>query len=142
MATYDLNQVAGAVVLEIYKPQLAYRYEKHFNPKAQAGLAINDTVFADVDVPDWVRTIVVQKRTDTANADVLTVQCQDAGPTIAPVLPIKTANAVQTGGSSSNAANGAVLMQLFPIGKKIRISLQIITGVPNQCDLSVAMYDY
>lgn len=142
MASYDLNQVAGAVVLEINKPQLAYRYEKHYNVKAQAGLAVNDTVYADIDVPDWVRTIVVQKRTDTSNADVLNVQCQDAGPTIAPVLPIKTANAVQTGGSSSNAANGAVLMQLFPVGKKIRVSLQLITGVPTNCMLSVAMYDY
>jgi hypothetical protein len=140
MASYDLNQVANSVVLEVSKPQLACRYERHYNIKAQSGLAANDTLFADIDVPDWVRTIVVQKRTDTANADVLTVQCQDAGPTIAPVLPIKTA-AVQTGGSSSNAANGAVLMQLFPVGKKIRVMLQLITSVPTNAMLSIGMYD-
>ena len=142
MATYDLNQVAGAVVLEVIKPQLANRYEKHYNVKAQAGLAVGDTVYADIDVPDWVRTIVVQKRTDTSNADTLSAQCQDAGPTIPPMLPIKTANAVQVGGSSSNSAGNAVLMQLFPIGKKIRVSLLIATSVPTNCMLSVAMYDY
>ena len=142
MATYDLNQVSGAVVLEIIKPQLANRYEKHFNVKAKAGIAVGDTVYADIDVPDWVRTIVVQKRTDTSNADTLSVQCQDAGPTIAPMLPIKTANAVQVGGSSSNSAGNSVMMQLFPIGKKIRVSLLIATSVPTNCMLSVAMYDY
>lgn len=142
MPSYDLNQVAGATVLEVKKPQLANRYERHYNVKAQAGLAVGDTVYADLDIPDWCRTIVVQKRTDTSNADTLTVQCQDAGPTIPPMLPIKTANAVQVGGSSSNSAGNAVLMQLFPIGKKIRVSLLIATSVPTNCMLSVAMYDY
>lgn len=142
MASYDLNQVAGANVLEVKKPQLANRYEKHFNVKAQAGLAVGDTVYADIDVPDWVRTIVVQKRTDTSNADTLTVQCQDSGLPIQPVLPIKTANAVQTGGSSSNANNGAVLMQLFPVGNKIRVALTLATSVPGACLLSICLYDY
>ncbi len=41
-----------------------------------------------------------------------------------------------------NQVAGAVLMQLFPIGKKIRVLLQLITGVPTNCMLSVAMYDY
>jgi hypothetical protein len=142
MPSYDLNTVAGASVLEVKKPQLANRYEKHFNVKAQAGLAVGDTVYADFDVPDWCRTIVVQKRTDTSNADTLTVQCQDTGLPIQPVLPIKTANAVQTGGSSSNANNGAVLMQLFPIGNKIRVALTLATSVPGACLLSICLYDY
>lgn len=141
MATYNLDNVAGAVVLEVNNPQLANRFERHYNPKAQAGLAVGDVVYFDLVVPVWVRTIVVQKRTDTANADTLTVQCQDAGPTIAPVLPIKTANGVQTGGSTSNTANGSVLMQLYPVGNKIRVSLTLATSVPNQCDLSVSLYD-
>ena len=142
MATYDLNQVASAVVLEIIKPQLANRYEKHYNVKAQAGLAVGDVVFFDIDVPDWVRTIVAQKRTDTSNADTLTVQCQDAGPTIAPVLPIKTANSVQVGGSTANTAANALLMQLYPVGKKIRVSLTLATSVPTNCMLSASFYDY
>ncbi len=142
MATYDLNQVASAVVLEIIKPQLANRYEKHYNVKAQAGLAVGDVVFFDIDVPDWVRTIVAQKRTDTSNADTLTVQCQDAGPTIAPVLPIKTANSVQVGGSTANTAANALLMQLYPVGKKIRVSLTLATSVPTNCMLGVSFYDY
>lgn len=142
MPSYDLNQVANATVLEVKKPQLANRYERHYNVKAQAGLAVGDTVYADLDIPDWCRTIVVQKRTDTSNADTLTVQCQDAGLPIQPVLPIKTANAVQTGGSSSNANNGAVLMQLFPIGNKVRVALTLATSVPGSCLLSIALYDY
>lgn len=76
MPSYDLNQVANATVLEVKKPQLANRYERHYNVKAQAGLAVGDTVYADIDIPDWCRTIVVQKRTDTSNADTLTVQCR------------------------------------------------------------------
>lgn len=142
MPSYDLNQVASAVVLEVKKPQLANRYERHYNVKAQAGLAVGDTVYADLDIPDWCRTIVVQKRTDTSNADTLTVQCQDSGLPIQPVLTIKTANAVQTGGSSSNANNGAVLMHLFPIGNKVRVSLTLATSVPGACLLSIALYDY
>lgn len=142
MASYDLNTVAGAVVLEIIKPQLANRYEKHYNVKAQTGLAVGDVVYFDIDVPDWVRTIVAQKRTDTSNADTLTVQCQDTGPTIAPVLPIKTANAVQVGGSTANTAANALLMQLYPVGKKIRVSLTLATSVPTNCMLGVSFYDY
>lgn len=142
MPSYDLNQVANAVVLEVKKPQLAYRYEKHYNVKAQAGLAVGDVAYADIDVPEWCRTIVVSKRTDTSNADTLTVQCQDSGLPIQPVLPIKTANAVQVGGSSSNSAGNAVLMQLFPVGNKIRVSLTLATSVPGACLLSIAMYDY
>ena len=54
----------------------------------------------------------------------------------------ETANAVQVGGSSSNSAGNAVLMQLFPVGKKIRVSLLIATSVPTNCMLSVCLYDY
>ncbi len=48
MEIYDLNTVAGAVVLEIIKPQLANRYEKHYNVKAQSGLAVGDVVFTNL----------------------------------------------------------------------------------------------
>lgn len=140
--TYDLATVANATVMEVNKPQLAYRYERHINVLAQAGLVVGDTCRIDLDVPDWVRTIVVAKRTDTSNADTLTVTCQDSGLPIQPVLPIKTASAVQTGGSSSNAAASVVLMQLFPVGKKIRVSLTLASSVPAACLLSIGFYDY
>ena len=142
MASYNLDTVANAVVLEVNNPQVANRFERHYNPKAQAGLAVGDIVYFDIIVPYWVRTIVASKRTDTSNADTLTVVCQDAGPTIAPVLPIKTASAIQTGGSTTNTAASSVLMQLYPIGNKIRVSLTLATSVPAQCDLSVAFYDF
>jgi hypothetical protein len=141
MATYDLNQVANALVLEVQKTQMAERWEKHFNPLAQAGLAVGDTVYFDVVVPEWVRSIVISKRTNTANADTLTAQCQDAGPLIAPVLPIKNAGAVQTTGASANNAAGTVLIQCAPIGKTVRVSLLLATSVPAQALLSIAMYD-
>lgn len=141
MASYDLSTVANAVVMEVIKPQLANRYEIHYNVKAQSGLAVGDVVYFEVDVPDWVRTIVAQKRTNTSNADTLTVQCQDVGPTIPPMLPIKTANAVQVGGSTANTATNALLMQLYPVGKRIRVSLTLATSVPTNCMLAVAFYD-
>lgn len=142
MATYDLNLVANAVVLEVKRQQMAVRYERHYNILAQAGLLVGDIVFFDIDVPDWVRTIIVSKRTNTANADSLTVQCQDSGLPIPPVLPIKTAAAVQVGGSSSASAGNAVLMQLYPVGNKIRVQLTLVTSVPTQALLSVAFHDY
>ena len=142
MATYNLDTVTGAVVLEVNNPQVANRYERHYNIKAQAGLAVGDVLFFDIVVPYWARTVVASKRTDTSNADTLTVTCQDAGPTIAPVLPIKTASAVQAGGSTSNTAANALLMQLYPVGNKIRVSLTLATSVPNQAMLSVAFYDF
>ncbi|AWI53202.1 hypothetical protein DEH84_06990 [Aquabacterium olei] len=141
MATYDLTQNASATVLEVLKPQLAYRYERHVNVLAQGGLAVGDTVYFDVDVPDWCRTIVASKRTNTANADTLTVTCVDSGPAIQPMLAIKTASQVQTGGSTSSAAASSVMMQLYPVGKKVRIALTLATSVPAQCVLSVSLYD-
>lgn len=141
MATYNLDTVAGAIALEIINPQLANRFERHYNVKAQAGLAVGDAAYFDIIVPYWVRTIVVQKRTDTVNADTLTVQCQDNGPTIPPVLPIKTANAIQVGGSTYNSAASSVLMQLYPVGNKVRVSLLLATSVPAQCMLTIGFYD-
>ena len=141
MATYNLDAVAGSIVLEIKKLQLAMRYERHYNVKAQSGLAVGDIVFFNISIPEWVRTICVGKRTDTSNADVITVSCVDTLP-IAPVLPIKTASAVQTTGSTSNAASNIILMQLYPVGNIIQVSMQLATSVPAQCVLSIEMYDY
>lgn len=142
MATFNLDAVAGSVLSELIRPQLAFRWERHYNILAPAGLAVGDTVYADIVLPPWVRTLVLAKRTNTANADVLSAVCQDPGLPIAPVLPIKTASAVQTGGSSSNAANNAVLMQLFPIGNLVRFSLQFVLLLPAQGVMTIAMYDY
>ncbi|MFN3886130.1 MAG: hypothetical protein ACK4MG_04155 [Aquabacterium sp.] len=141
MPTFNITQTPGALVAQVNRPQLAQRSELHYNPLAQAGLAVNDTVLVDAVVPDWCRTIVVSKRTNTANADVLTVQCQDPNLPIAPTLPIKTANQVQTGGSTANNAANAVLMQLYPVGNLIRVSLTFVTSLPAQCLLSIGFYD-
>ena len=141
MTTYNLDAVAGGVLSERIRPQLAMRWERHYNIIAQAGLAVGDILQADIPVPNWVRTIVVSKRTNTANADTLTVQCQDAALPIAPVLPIKTANAIQTSGSSSNSASNTILMQLYPVGDFIRVLLTIATSIPAQGVLSIAFYD-
>lgn len=141
MPTFNITQTPGALVQQTNRPQLAQRAEFHYNPLAQAGLAVNDTVQVDLVVPDWCRTIVVSKRTNTSNADVLTVQCQDPGLPIAPTLPIKTANAVQTGGSTANNAANAVLMQLYPVGNTIRVSLTFVSSLPTQCLLSIGFYD-
>ncbi|PXX42224.1 hypothetical protein [Aquitalea magnusonii] len=144
MATYNLDAPAlagAALVLEVSKAKAALRYERHYNVLAQAGLAVGDTVQFTLTVPEWVRTIVASKRTNTANADVLTVQCADPGLTLPEMLPIKTASSVQTGGSTSNAASNAVLMQLYPVGNSITVSLTLATSVPAQCELSIAFYD-
>ncbi|MDE2442408.1 MAG: hypothetical protein KGP14_15430, partial [Betaproteobacteria bacterium] len=100
MATYNLDNVAGALILEVAKTKAALRYERHYNVLAQAGLAIGDTVQFTIQIPEWVRTIVASKRTNTANADTLTVQCNDPALTLPEMLPIKTASSVQTGGST------------------------------------------
>ncbi len=142
MATYNLDQVAGAVTNEVSNPQRSIRYEKNYNAKAQTGLAVGDIVYFDITVPDWVRTIVAQKRTDTSNADVLTVTDIDSGPTIPLYLPIKTATQVQSGGSTGNTASASLMMQLYPVGNKIRVSLTIVGSVPAQLMLGVAFYDY
>jgi hypothetical protein len=141
MTTTNLDTVSNALVLEVKRPQMAGRYEKHFNVKAVSGLAVGDTVYFDVTLPDWVRTVCVSKRTDTANADTLTVQSQDPGLTIQPVLPIKTATAVQTKGSTDNTASNTVLMQLYPVGNTIRVLLTLATAVPTNCLLSLMLFD-
>ena len=139
----DAPALAGAgLTLEVTKTRAALRYERHYNPLAQSGLAVGDTVYFDVPLPEWVRTVVVGKRTDTANPDVLTVQCQEPNLTTPIFLPIKTANAVQVGGSTANNAASEVLMQLYPIGDVIRVSLQFAAAIPAKCVLSVALYDY
>lgn len=142
MATYNLDAVTGAIALELKKLQLAMRYERHYNVLAQAGLAVGDTVYFNIAIPEWVRTICVGKRTDTSNADTLTVQCQDPNMPIQPVLPIKTASAVQTTGSTTNTASNTILMQLYPVGNVIQVSLQIATSLPTKCLLSIEFYDY
>jgi len=145
MATYNLDAPSlggAALVLEVSKTRAALRYERHYNVLAQAGLAVGDTVYFDVLVPEWVRTVVASKRTDTSNADTITVQCQDPNLTTPVFLPIKTANSIQTGGSTSNTAANAVLMQLYPVGNSIRVMLTIATSLPTKCMLSIALYDY
>ena len=141
MAIYNLDQVVGGVLLELMRPQIAFRWERHYNLVAQAGIAVGDVQFADLVVPNWVRTIVVSKRTNTSNPDTLTVQCQDSPLTIAPVLPIKTASSIQTSGSSSSAASNTILMQLYPMGNLIRVLLTLAGSVPTAAVLSVAFYD-
>lgn len=143
MPTYNLDAPnSTALVQETTKIRAALRYERHYNVKNVAGLVVGDTVYADIPLPDWVRTVCISKRTDTANADTVTAQCQDAGLPIAPVLPIKTASAVQTTGSTSNAASNTIMMQLYPIGNIIRVQLTLATSVPNQCLLSIELYDF
>ncbi len=142
MATYNLDQVAGALVLEIKKLQLAMRAEKHYNVNAISGLAVGDTAYFDIAIPEWVRTVVVSKRTNTSNADVVTVASQETNLSIQPSLPLKTASATQTTGSTANNAANTILMQLYPIGNTLRVSLQIVGSVPAQCLLSIAFYDY
>lgn len=144
MATYNLDAPAlngAALVLEVSKTKAAMRYERHYNVLAQGGLNVGDTVTASLPVPEWVRTIVVSKRSNTSNADTLTVQCSDPNLTIPLMLPIKTANSVQIGGSTSNSAGNALLMQLYPLGNNITVSLTLATSVPAQCELSIAFYD-
>ena len=144
MAIFNLDAYAGAIALEIKRSQNAIRYEKHFNLKVASlsALAVGDTVYSDVSVPDWCRTVIVSKRTDTANPDVLTIAAQEVGLAVQPALPLKTSPTVQTVGSTSNSASNTVQMQCYPIGATIRLSLQIANSLPSQAVLSIAMYDY
>lgn len=142
MATYNLDTVAGALVQDSAKKLYgAMRAERHYNIKAVAGLAVGDVCFFEIDVPEWVRTIVASKRSDTTNPDVLTVQTADAALPIQAVLPIKTANTVQTTGSTSNTNSNTILMQLYPVGNRVRVQLTIASSLPNQMLLSLLMYD-
>ena len=141
MAIYNLDNVANALILEVAKTRAALRYERHYNVLAQSGLLVGDTVQFALTVPEWARTIVASKRTNTANADTLTVQCNDTQLTLPEMLPIKTASSVQVGGSTANTASNALLMQLYPIGNSILVSLTLATSVPAQCEVSIALYD-
>lgn len=142
MATYNLDLVANALKLDIRKLQNAFRAERHYDVKQIAGLAIGDVVYFDIAIPEWCRTVCVSKRTDTANADTISVAAQEIGLAIQPVLPIKTASATQTTGSNTNSASNTILMQLYPVGNTLRVSLTIATSVPAQCLLSLMFYDY
>lgn len=139
--TYDLTKVAGALAKEFKELQVAARFEQHFNVLAVPGLAVGDTVAFSIQVPRWARTICVEKRSNTSNSDNLIVTTDDGLP-IELVLPLKTANAVQTTGSSANNAANVLLMQLYPVGNNIKVSLTIAGSVPAQLMLSVMFYDY
>lgn len=142
MATYNLDLVANALKLDIRKLQNALRAERHYDVKQIAGLAVGDMAYFDIAIPEWCRTVCVSKRTDTANADTVSVAAQELGLAIQPVLVIKTASATQTTGSSSSSASNTILMQLYPVGNTLRVSLTIATSVPAQCLLSLMFYDY
>ncbi|AQW28648.1 hypothetical protein ACJBUE_12755 [Ralstonia syzygii subsp. celebesensis] len=142
MATYNLDTVAGALVQETMKRLYgAYRSERHYNVKAVPGLAVGDVLYFDTEIPEWARTLVVSKRSDTTNPDVVTAQTVDPALPIAAVLPIKTANTVQTTGSTSSTNSNTILMQLYPVGNKVRVQITIASTVPNQMLLSLLMYD-
>ena len=144
MTTWNLDAPSlggAALALEVVKTKQALRWERHYNVLAQSGLAVGDTVIFNITMPEWCRTIVVGKRTNTANADVLSVICVEPNLTTPIYLPIKTANSVQVGGSTYSGAASEVLMQLFPMGDSIQVQCQIATSVPTQFMLSVALYD-
>ena len=141
MATYDLTKTAGALAKEVKELQLAARFEQHYNVLAVPGLAVGDTVFFSIQVPRWARTICVEKRSNASNSDNLIATTDDGLP-IELMLPLKTANAVQTSGSSANNGASVLLMQLYPVGNQIKVSLTVAGSVPAQLMLSVMFYDY
>ena len=140
MATYKLDQTAGALAKEVKELQLAARFEQHYNVLAVPGLVAGDTVTFSVQIPRWCRTIVVSKRSNASNSDNLIVTTNDGLP-VELMLPLKTANAVQTSGSTANNAASTILMQLYPMGNQIKVALTI-AAIPASLVLSAAFYDY
>ena len=143
MATYDLNTVASALVLDNMKGdggKGAYRVDRYYNVLAKSGLAVGDTVFFDVDLPDWVRTLAAQKRSASSNADVLTITSRDDGFLAFSVQPLLFSMYANTPATSAATTNCNVIA-CRPVGGRVRISLTIAGSVPPTLLLGLTMYD-
>jgi hypothetical protein len=141
MATYNLDTVAGALLVDSMKRQNGngtYRYDRHYNVLAQAGLAVGDTVYFDIDVPEWVRMLVAEKRSAAANADTLTMTAID--PQFVGIQPLLFSVYANTP-ATNNTATNCNIMACKPVGSRIRVSLTIAGSVPANLLLSLMMYD-
>lgn len=153
MATYDLASITGAVVINgtPYTPpgeQHPSRSEYLINVLAiGAGLLAGDTAQILIPVPKWATRVMVAKRTDTSNADVL--QVNPRWPVAAPSAPTGMYLPPQSSGSTPlatspswvNPASGSVQMNLMAFGEAINVSLALVTSVPTYCYLNVVFYE-
>lgn len=141
MATYNLDQVPNALIMDSMKRQNgngAYRYDRYYNVLAQAGLAVGDTVLFQVDVPEWVRTITSQKRANTANSDSITLSSADAQFTgTQPLLFSIYGNTPATNSSNTNCN----IMACKPVGSRIQVAMTLSGSVPSSLTFGVSMYD-
>ena len=142
MTTYNLDTVANALIVDSMKRQNgngAYRYDRYYNVLAQAGLVVSDTVYFDIDVPEWVRTITSQKRSSSSNADQLVMSSVDPQFNTG-VQPLLFSIYANTPGTSNTNTNCNV-MACKPVGSRVRVSLTLAGSVPTSLVLGVSMYD-
>jgi hypothetical protein len=143
MATYNLDTVAGALIVDSMKRQNgngAYRYDRHYNVLAQAGLSVGDIVYFDIDVPEWVRTVTSEKRSASSNADVLSMVAIDPAFVAVGIQPYLFSIYANTP-ATNNANTNCNVMACKPVGSKIRVSLTLAGSVPANLLLGVMMYD-
>jgi hypothetical protein len=118
------------------------RMEWVFDCKQQAGLAVGDQLNMTIKMPPWAGRVVVQKRTDTANADILTAQA--GWPSVAlpaaGLLPGSDAQNAVSGVGYLNSAGNSTTISARPMGEELLVGLQLVTSVPGSCLVIVVIY--